>query len=220
MNQSNHYIPALSFQWLTPLYDPLLRWVMHEETFKRELIKQAYIQPGQRILDLGCGTGTLTILIKRLNPLAEVVGLDGDPHILEIARAKANEAGVELSLDEGMAYQLPYSDHTFDRVLSSLVMHHLTREDKQRTFHEIYRVLNPGGELHIVDFGKPYGVYGILASQIGKRLEQASDNFKGLLPLMMRRAGFIQVSETGCFQTIFGSLIFYQARKPDINIHI
>src|SRR4030067_2941191 len=116
MSKKARFIPALSFQWLTPLYDPLLRWGMREETFKRHLIEQANIQPGQRILDLGCGTGTLTILIKQLHPDADVVGLDGDPEILEIARVKAAKARVEITLDHGMAYQLPYPDEAFDRV--------------------------------------------------------------------------------------------------------
>ena len=90
--------------WLTPLYDPLLRWVMREEQFKRHLIRQAQFAPGQRVLDLGCGTTTLTILIKQIHPGAMVVGLDGDPKVLEISRAKARRARVEIVLDEGMDY--------------------------------------------------------------------------------------------------------------------
>jgi SAM-dependent methyltransferase len=80
MSEHNRYIPALSFRWLTPLYDPLLRWGMREKTFKRRLITQANIQPGQRVLDLGCGTGTLTILVKLLYPDANVVGLEGEEY--------------------------------------------------------------------------------------------------------------------------------------------
>ena len=214
MGKSDKYIPALSFQWLTPLYDPLLRWGMREETFKRHLIEQADIQTGQRILDLGCGTGTLTILIKQRHPDADVIGLDGDPEILGIARAKAAKAGVEITLDHGLAFQLPYPDDAFDRVLTSLVYHHLTRDDKQRAFVEVYRVLRSGGDLHIVDFGKPRGFYGRLASQIIKRMEQAGDNVNGLLPIMMRRAGLEQVDEPAGYQTIFGSLSLYRGRKP------
>src|SRR3972149_904967 len=133
MARREKYIPALGHDWLTPLYDPLLRWVMREETFKRRLIAQADIQPGQRVLDLGCGTATLTILIKQVHPDSEVIGVDADVKVLDIGRAKASKAGVDITLDHGMAFQLPYPDRSFDRVLSSLVLHHLTREDKRRT---------------------------------------------------------------------------------------
>lgn len=214
MSERNRYIPALSFRWLTPLYDPLLRWGMREETFKRRLITQANIQPGQHVLDLGCGTGTLTILVKLLYLDTNVVGLDGDPQVLEIANSKAVKAGVEITLDQGMAYRLPYPDNSFDRVLSSLVVHHLAREDKQRMMVEVYRCLRPAGEFHIVDFGKPRGVYGALASHIIRRMERADDNIAGLLPGMMRAAGFSNVGEQGHLTTIFGTLSLYQGSKP------
>lgn len=214
MSKTAKYIPALSIDWLTPFYDPLLRWGMREESFKRQLIHQANIQSGQRVLDLGCGTGTLTILIKQSAPEAEVVGLDGDPKVLEIARSKAAKAGVNLRLDSGMAYQLPYPEGSFDRVLSSLVFHHLVRKDKQRTMGEVFRVLQPGGEFHLVDFGKPRGLYGSLLSPFMKRLEEASDNISGLLPVMMRGAGFMHVEEAAYYTMIFGTLTSVRASKP------
>ncbi|MCA1553246.1 MAG: class I SAM-dependent methyltransferase [Chloroflexi bacterium] len=135
------YIPALGQHWLTPLYDPLLRWGMRETRFKNSLLAQARIHPEQRVLDLGCGTGTLTVLIKQAHPDAEVIGLDADPQVLTIAAAKAAQAGMDIQFDEGMAYQLPYPDDSFDRVLSSLMFHHLTNEHKQRTLSEVFRVL-------------------------------------------------------------------------------
>jgi ubiquinone/menaquinone biosynthesis C-methylase UbiE len=160
MNPKADYIPALGHEALTPLYDPLLRWVMREEQFKRYLIQQAQIQSGYRVLDLGCGTATLTIRVKQAHPEAEVVGLDGDAQVLKIGRQKATRAGVAITLDEGMAYQLPYPEASFDRVLSSLVFHHLTHEDKEHALRESWRVLKPAGEIHIVDFGKPYTLWG------------------------------------------------------------
>src|SRR6266498_4216430 len=105
------YIPALGFRWLTPLYDPLLKWIMREETFKRKLISQANIQSGMKVLDLGCGTGTLTLMIKRAHPKADVSGLDGDPQVLDIARDKSR--GTDIRWDEGLASSLPYPDSTF-----------------------------------------------------------------------------------------------------------
>ena len=193
MITKTRYIPALSFRWLTPLYDLFLKWGMREQTFKRRLIQQANIRPGMRVLDLGCGTGTLTILTKKTHPNADVVGLDGDQAVLKIARSKAYQADVNITLDHGMAFQMPYPDNSFDRVLSSLVIHHLSTENKQRAMQEIYRVLRPGGELHIVDFGKPHQTYTRLISLVMRRLEQAADNIQGLLPGMIHDAGFEQV---------------------------
>jgi len=123
----DRYIPALRFHRLTPFYDPVLKWVMQEEVFKRRLIAQAAIRDGHQVLDLGCGTGTLTLLVKRLHPRAEVTGMDGDADVLTIAKAKAQQASLPITWDHGLANQLPYPDGRFDRVLSSLVLHHLTR---------------------------------------------------------------------------------------------
>src|SRR5215203_3048166 len=129
-NMSIRYIPALSFKWLTPLYDPLLKWIMHEEAFKRQLIQQTNIQPNMKVLDLGCGTGTLTLMLKRAHLTAEVTGLDGDPQVLDIAREKSGDTNIQW--DEGLASSLPYPDSAFDRVVTSLVIHHLVTDDKPR----------------------------------------------------------------------------------------
>jgi SAM-dependent methyltransferase len=112
MRQTGSYIPALRYRRLTPLYDPLLKWVMRETSFKRRLIALANLAAGQRVLDLGCGTATLTLLVKRAQPGAEVVGVDADPQVLEIGRAKAAGAGVQIVLDQAMAQQLPYPDQS------------------------------------------------------------------------------------------------------------
>ena len=97
------YIPALRFGWLTPLYDPLVRWTMREAVFKPKLVEQAHIQPGHHVLDLGCGTATLTILIMKRHPEAQVIGLDGDPTVLARARTKLANAEVTIRLDQGLA---------------------------------------------------------------------------------------------------------------------
>lgn len=215
MSQDANYIPALRFKVLTPFYDPLLRWGMREETFKNRLIEEARITPGYRVLDLGCGTGTLTILVKQRQPAAEVVGFDGDPQVLEIARAKAAQQNVNITLDEGMAYQLPYPDASFDRVISSLVLHHLTRTDRQRALREVFRVLKQGGEFWIVDFGKPDNPVAFLISLVMRNLERTQDLIHGLLPDQLRGAGFQEVAEIARFMTLFGTIGLYRARKVE-----
>jgi len=192
MERDERYVPALSFDWLTPLYDPCVRWLMPERKFKSHLVRRASLSEGRRVLDLGCGTATLTLLVKEMHPEARVRGLDGDPKILEIARRKAERAGAEIGFDEGMAYLLPYPAGSFDRVLSSMVLHHLTEENKRRTLAEVFRVLAPGGEFHVADFARQ-----------NKRLTG-----------QLREAGFERVAEHARYRTLFGRLSLWEARRP------
>ncbi len=213
MPKNHKFIPALRFDWLTPLYDPILRWVMREDQFKKELIQQAELSPQQKVLDLGCGTATLTIMVKEAHPDAQVTGLDVDPKVLTIGQAKAMKAGVSISLDHDLSYALPYSDGAFDRVLSSLMFHHLTSQDKQQTLKEAYRVLKQDGRLCIVDFGPPVGLWARIISPVMARLEEVGDHHKGLLPVMMQLAGFRNVSVRRRFATVFGTLNLFVGLK-------
>ncbi len=213
MATGTKYIPALRFAWLTPVYDPVLRRMLPEAALKQRLIAQAQIAAGQRVLDLGAGTGTLTIMVKQSCPGAEVVGLDGDPRVLTIARDKAAAAGVAIRFDQGLATALPYDDGAFDRVLSSLMLHHLTTADKGRALGEAWRVLRPGGELHVLDFGPPQNALAWLISLVFRRLERTADNIAGRLPGMFRLAGFTAVEQTAHQMTILGTLALYRGRK-------
>lgn len=152
MNKQDKYLPALRFDFLTPLYDPLLALLNWERSFKAELRRQAGVQPGMRVLDLGCGTATLTVALKQEQPAAEIHGLDGDERILSTARQKAGAVGTEILLTKALSTEMPYPDDFFDQVVTSLFFHHLTRENKKKTLQEALRVLKPGGRLHIADW--------------------------------------------------------------------
>lgn len=212
-DKNRKFIPALSYRWLNFLYDPLIRVAMRERRFKSELIRQAKLKPGHRILDVGCGTGTLVLMIKQMYPETEIVGLDVDPDMLKRARAKALAAGVEITFAEGSATDLPYGDGSFDRVFSSLMLHHLDREQKRKAVAECYRVLFPGGQLHVADLGPPKGIYSKLMTPLVSRHEEAADNMAGLLPRLFQEAGFRQVQETASYTTFFGTVCLYQAFK-------
>lgn len=211
---STPYIPALHFRWLTARYDFFMQRLYPEATLKQALIAQAQIQPGWQVLDLGCGTGTLALLIKRHHPDVIVHGIDMDSQILEIAHNKIEQAGKTLNLTQGSATSLPYPDQCFERVFASLMLHHLTRADKQRACAEVFRVLKPGGEWHVADFGPPHDWSMWLISLVIRWAEEIHDNIHGLLPVFMANAGFHNVATTACYRTVSGTLALYRAYKP------
>jgi ubiquinone/menaquinone biosynthesis C-methylase UbiE len=211
------YIPALAYRWLTPLYDPVVRWTTRERAFKTALLAQAGLKAGDRVLDLACGTATLTIAAKQACANAQIVGLDGDPQILELARAKAQAAGVDLQFELALSHQAPLADASTDVVLSSLFFHHIARDAKLATFREMHRVLRPGGRIHIADWGKaanPLMRALFYLIQLLDGFKTTADNVNGLLPEFMRRSGFVDVSETVRFATPLGTIALYAARKP------
>jgi ubiquinone/menaquinone biosynthesis C-methylase UbiE len=209
--KASRYIPALSYHWLTPFYDFLFKWGMREGFMKSRLIQRANIQPGMRILDLGCGTGTLAVMLKQQEPAADITGVDGDRQVLEIARVKAEKAGVNIHLDLGFAYDLPYPSQTFDVVLSSFMVHHLSSEDKVRAFREVRRVLKPDRRFHLLDFGRPVSFTSRVQTMILGGFEKADDNINGRIPSMLEQAGFDDVSEVEYVKTFFGPAWFYEA---------
>ena len=207
------YIPALSFRFLTPFYDFIQKYIVRDVRYKTQLIQQAAIQPGQRVLDLGCGTGTLAMMAKHAQPSAEVFGLDADPQMLKAAYAKRDEEGLDVQFDVGFTNDLPYPDAHFDRILSSIMIHHLKTPDKEKTAREVYRVLKPGGQLHIIDFGKPYTWYGKLLGPFLHKFEEANDNIEGRLPEIFGEPG-LKTSIVDHFWTFFGDLAFLRGEKP------
>jgi len=210
------YVPALGFDWLTPFYDICVRLTTRETIFKQALIDQAGFESTDRVLDLGCGTGTLAILIKKTRPQTAVFGIDGDLKILEIARTKARESNLAIDFEQGMSFDLPYAEASFDRVVSSLFFHHLSRESKRRTLQEVFRVLRPDGELHIADWGLPASFL-MKAGSLGVKLldgrETTTDNFSGLLPVIIEESGFRNLQQTRHFNSLFGTIRLLKAQK-------
>jgi ubiquinone/menaquinone biosynthesis C-methylase UbiE len=210
------YIPALRFDALTRFFDPVVRVTTRERRFKQLLVEQMALATGQRVLDIGCGTATLAIEIANACSGLDVHGVDGDPRVLEIARAKVVRHAVAVTLHEALAWELPFAEATFDRVVSSLVFHHLDADGKRGTLSAIHRVLRPGGELHVADWGRAHGPAMRAAFLIVQALDgfaTTRDSVRGLLPEMMRDAGFSSVDETRRLRTPLGTLALYRARR-------
>ncbi|MBI5516371.1 MAG: methyltransferase domain-containing protein [Deltaproteobacteria bacterium] len=211
------FVPALRFHALTRAYDRVLALSLDEERHKRALVEQASLAPGMDVLDLGCGTGTLTLALKRHQPAARVTGLDLDPEALGIARRKAEDAGAELTFVQGSATEPPLVAGSFDRVLTSLMLHHLVREQKQRCLRAAWALLRPGGELHILDWGRaqdPLMALAFLPVRVLDGLAPTRDNARGNLPELLREAGFADVAVTRSARTVFGSLAFLRGTRP------
>src|SRR5512143_3194786 len=189
------YVPALSFRWLTPLYDALIDGPMSMSRMRKDLLAQMGDLSNKKILDVGSGTGTRAIMVKQAYPSAEVVGIDGDPQILEIARVKARNLGARIRFDQGLSFDLPYPNESFDVVLTTVMLHHLTREDKQTTAREMYRVLRPGAQLLGADFAEPRGPLGKVIRPLTRHFERVADNVDGFLPVMFSEAGFRNYKE-------------------------
>jgi ubiquinone/menaquinone biosynthesis C-methylase UbiE len=208
------FIPALRYDWLTPYFDVIIRRTMPESRFRRALVRQADIQPQQQVLDFGAGTASLSLLAKQLAPESAITGVDIDERISAIARRKVDRAGAAIRIDTYDGTTLPYADDSFDKVISSLVFHHLTRAHKKRALAEIRRVLKPGGELHVADWGKARSVAGrilYLIVQVFDGFETTTDNVNGMLPALIEEAGFVDVEETRTFATVYGTLSLYCA---------
>ncbi|HME72200.1 MAG TPA: methyltransferase domain-containing protein [Myxococcota bacterium] len=207
---SRSYVPAAGKDWLLPLYDPV-QWLLGGDAARRELIERAAIQPAQRMLEIGCGTGSLVVQLKQMHPDADVVGLDPDPRGLARARRKAARAGVDIAFDECFADALPYPDASFDRVFSSFMFHHLERAVKEKTLREVRRVLKASGSLHLLDFGGPTARDRGLIARLLHASEPLADNFENRIPKMMEEAGLARPHEVSHRGTLFGRIAYYQA---------
>ncbi len=191
------YVPAAGHDWLLPLYDPCIRLLLPEREIRGELIESTRVGPQDRVLDLGCGTGTLAVMLKETQPQAAVVGLDGDPRALAIARRKAEKAGVDIRLDEALCSALPYEDGSFDRVVSSFVFHHLGAQVKRQALAEVHRVLRPGGLFVLQDFGPQVSRMERAVGRVFRGAPEIQENLQGALPRLMGEAGFSEVEEIG-----------------------
>lgn len=146
------FTPALGRLAFTGAYDLAIRLLTREKVWRSALLDQVAPRDGERIIDVGCGTGSFALLMKQRAPGATIVGLDPDPNILDLAEAKARKAGLSIEWVQGFASDAAKSGSIFDKSVSSLVFHQVPVAAKQPGIEAMAAALVPGGELHIADY--------------------------------------------------------------------
>jgi ubiquinone/menaquinone biosynthesis C-methylase UbiE len=206
------YLPAAGRHALLPGYDLLTR-LLGMKRVHNALIAQADLADGQRVLEIGCGTGNVTIRAKQARPGADLTGSDPDPRALERARRKARGM-TGIRFERAYAQELPYGDGEFDRVLSSMMLHHLDDDTKAAAVAEVHRVLRPGGTLNVVDIGGHMTAHdGLLARRL-MHSSHGAGNLGESIPQLLRTAGF-DCAEVGYRRhRLVGRLTFYRATRP------
>lgn len=220
MSTQQKFIPALRFHFLTPLYDCVVKWSSKEILFKQHLIQQAALTDGLKILDVGCGTGSLLGMLANTKANLELHGIDIDQKALVIAEQKINQAKKNVQFHQNPVTQLPFEDGSFDKIFCSLMFHHLTDNDKIMTLREIYRVVKPAGELHFADWGKPSSVWRRIRFLIVQLLDGFTTTKACLSNFVFRQmqlAGFL-VLETGRIDSLVGEIVLLKAtKKPPLS---
>ena len=175
------------------------------------VVELAGIKPGDKVLDVGCGTGNLTITAKHVaGPGGAVFGNDAAPEMIEIARKKAQRLGADVTFEVGLIEKIPYPDATFDVVINRLMVHHLPDDLKRQGFAEILRVLKPGGCLLIADFNPPTNPLAnhVLSAILGPNMMQI--NIRKYIPLLSD-VGFAEIHSGPTRSSL---LSYVSAKKP------
>lgn len=181
-----------------PYYDFVTNFMTlgHARLLRRQTVDHALISSGDSVLDVGCGTGEVTLLAKTRAKNGKVFGIDPAPEMIAVARKKAARKGLYIEFRVGVIESLPFPDASMDVVTSSLMMHHLPEELKVRGLAEIYRVLKPGGRILIADFMRPTDSFLnhlFIAFTRHRGLQKGIEDLEKLL----KQAGFTQITQAG-----------------------
>ncbi len=187
---------GFSLDFMADYYDALT--LGERSRFRQRQVKLMGLQKGERILEVGCGTGTLSILSKLvLKDECEVFGLDIAPRMVDRAREKANSMNLDISFITGSVDKIPFPDNSFSLVVSSLMFHHLPVDLKKSALGEIHRVLKSGGRLFFCDFGKPEWYVYPLSFLMLVWLSSTRFQLMGRLPELLSLFDFSDIQPVG-----------------------
>ncbi len=186
-----------------------------ERILRNETVQLAQIQPGDHVLEVGCGTGTLSLAAaQQAGPTGKVYGIDMIPQMIELSRGKAAQAGADITFQLGSIDDIPFPANQFDAVMCSFMIFHMSEGVRQKGIQEIYRVLKPGGRLLVLDLTPPAApVQRAIANTFFGGFMQ--HDLRELLPLL-QTTGFTGVEIAPAkFRVFFLSLISYVRARAD-----
>jgi len=194
MKKEYKFKPALLFDFLTPFYDVFGKYGLRERLQKR-VLKSVKFKRNWKVLDVGCGTGADSIMLKSKYPKMELYGIDADPKIIEIAKRKNREKRLGINFQLAFAEELPFKENSFDAAWCNLLLHHLPTDSKKQAIKEMYRVLKPEGKCFLIIFSKP--VNPILAKIVllQNLFSYTKDNYEDKIPQFVKEAGFKRIKE-------------------------
>jgi len=215
--QPDRYVPAAGRRAFTGAYDLVLATTMREQRWRPALVDRTLrdLPAGATVVDVGAGTGTLAIALAVARPDANVIAVDGDPDAQALARRKPGADRVDWRA--GLAQSLPLPDASADRVVMSLLLHHLAPDAKRTALREAHRILRPGGQLHIADWGSPGDPLmraAFLALQLIDGFAGTRDHAAGRLPSLIAQSGLTHVTTHTRLRTAWGRLELLSATRP------
>lgn len=205
---------GMTMGWAAPIYDWYCPRLGLGTAFRAATLRHAALQAGERVLDVGCGTGVLTRLAaEAVGPSGKVTGIDAAPPMIAVARGNAARTGSRADFEVAAIEMLPFPDAAFDVVLSSAMLHHLPPATKEAGLRSVRRVLKPAGRLVIVDLDRPANPLWWLLCWPLLAMPMTAANLRGEIPAFLQRSGFQAIEVRGRWM---GLLTFWVAR-PTID---
>jgi ubiquinone/menaquinone biosynthesis C-methylase UbiE len=200
------FVPGASFDLGLPFYEPWVAWLLRDDVMRRALLDESGIGSGHHVLEIGCGTGELTVMLAMRAPYAHVYALDPNPRKLARAIGKSWECGHPYKVFRGVAQRLPFPARSMDRVYASFALCCMTRAQKLAALREVRRVLHVEGSLHVVDFARPETRWEHFLARTLLRGERLRPHLAGELPALIEQAGLVRASQTATVSAPAGRL--------------